>query len=210
VCDRVWRSAYPGRTRDPSRCHLLGLLPQRLSIRIHPLRRCNLLTLAPQSGGQLEISHNLYLFFLRATYGHNSGWCWQNIQVYTRKRNMQHKQLSESCFQRAINYITKMHSYILLCTEVKPGLSMSWSKTDGARSITGYWNEYLNLWKMESSWNLIFLCKIWSLHSGDYKNAMFSYVTPCDSCKNRRFGGKYLLPYQSGKTRRGRKIFNSN
>jgi hypothetical protein len=34
------------------------------------------------------------------------------------------------------------------------------------------------------------------------KSAVFWDVTPCDACKNRRFGGPYLLHNQSGKNRR--------
>jgi hypothetical protein len=32
------------------------------------------------------------------------------------------------------------------------------------------------------------------------KNAFFWDVTPCDSCKNPRFGGTYYLHYQGDKT----------
>jgi hypothetical protein len=31
------------------------------------------------------------------------------------------------------------------------------------------------------------------------KNTVFWDVTPCESCKNRRFGGKYRLHYQNDK-----------
>jgi hypothetical protein len=37
-------------------------------------------------------------------------------------------------------------------------------------------------------------------------NALFWDVTPCGSCKNRRFGGTYSLHYQGDKSRRPRKI----
>jgi hypothetical protein len=40
-------------------------------------------------------------------------------------------------------------------------------------------------------------------------NAVFWDVTPCDSCKYRRFGGMYRLQYQSDKNRRA-KIASSN
>jgi hypothetical protein len=36
-------------------------------------------------------------------------------------------------------------------------------------------------------------------------NAVFWDVTPCGSCKNRRFGGNYRLNYQGDKNRRARK-----
>jgi hypothetical protein len=36
------------------------------------------------------------------------------------------------------------------------------------------------------------------------KNAVFWDITPCVSCKNRRFGGTYRLHYQGEKNRRVR------
>jgi hypothetical protein len=42
------------------------------------------------------------------------------------------------------------------------------------------------------SWRTTDLCviyKIWGFHGGDSKNSVLWDVTPCGSCKNRRFGG---------------------
>jgi hypothetical protein len=36
---------------------------------------------------------------------------------------------------------------------------------------------------------VIFLSKIWGFHGGDYEECVFCDVTPCGSCKNRRYGG---------------------
>jgi hypothetical protein len=42
------------------------------------------------------------------------------------------------------------------------------------------------------------------------KNAVFWDVTPCGSCKNRRFGGKYRLHYQRENDHRDRNNVSSN
>jgi hypothetical protein len=42
------------------------------------------------------------------------------------------------------------------------------------------------------------------------KNAVFRDVTPCDSCKNRRFGGTYSLKHQGDNNRRARNNFSNN
>jgi hypothetical protein len=47
-------------------------------------------------------------------------------------------------------------------------------------------------------------------HSLTAKNAVFWDVTPCSSCMNRRFGGKYRPNYQSEKNRRARNNVSSN
>jgi hypothetical protein len=38
------------------------------------------------------------------------------------------------------------------------------------------------------------------------ENAVFWGVTPCGSCKNRRFGGNHRLPHQVGKNQGGRNV----
>jgi hypothetical protein len=38
------------------------------------------------------------------------------------------------------------------------------------------------------------------------KNAVFSNVMPCGSCKNRRVGGKYRLHHQGDKNRQGASV----
>jgi hypothetical protein len=42
------------------------------------------------------------------------------------------------------------------------------------------------------------------------KNAIFWDITPCGSCKNRRFGGMYRLNRQADKSQRVRKEASSN
>jgi hypothetical protein len=42
------------------------------------------------------------------------------------------------------------------------------------------------------------------------KNAVLLDVTPCESYKNRRFGGMYHLHYQGNKNRLARNIVSSN
>jgi hypothetical protein len=42
------------------------------------------------------------------------------------------------------------------------------------------------------------------------KNAVFWDVTPCGSCKNRRFGATYRLNIQSGKNQRAMNIVSNN
>jgi hypothetical protein len=42
------------------------------------------------------------------------------------------------------------------------------------------------------------------------KNGVFWVVTPCGSCKNRRFGGTYRLHHQSEKNQQGRNNVGSN
>jgi hypothetical protein len=42
------------------------------------------------------------------------------------------------------------------------------------------------------------------------KNAVIWNVTPCDSSKTRRFGGKYRLHHQNEKNRRARNSVSSN
>jgi hypothetical protein len=39
----------------------------------------------------------------------------------------------------------------------------------------------------------LILCKNRGFNGGDYENAVFWDITPCGSCKNRRFGGTYRL-----------------
>jgi hypothetical protein len=39
--------------------------------------------------------------------------------------------------------------------------------------------------------NRLRLCKIWGSHGSDWRNIVSWYVTPCGSCKNRHFGGRY-------------------
>jgi hypothetical protein len=39
----------------------------------------------------------------------------------------------------------------------------------------------------------LILCKICGFHGGDYEEWCLLGVTPCDSCKNRRFGGTWRL-----------------
>jgi hypothetical protein len=51
----------------------------------------------------------------------------------------------------------------------------------------------------------LMLCKIWSFHGGDYEECRLCDVTPCDSCKNRSFGGTYSLHHQGDMNRRARK-----
>jgi hypothetical protein len=41
-------------------------------------------------------------------------------------------------------------------------------------------------------------------------NAIFLDVTPCGTCKKRRFGGTHLLHSRGGKNRRSRNKFSSN
>jgi hypothetical protein len=42
------------------------------------------------------------------------------------------------------------------------------------------------------------------------KNAVFWVVTPCCSCKNRRFGGIYRLHHQGGKIQRAKNNVSRN
>jgi hypothetical protein len=42
------------------------------------------------------------------------------------------------------------------------------------------------------------------------KNAVFWGMTPCEPCKNRRFGGTYRLHHQGVKNQLGRKNVSSN
>jgi hypothetical protein len=46
--------------------------------------------------------------------------------------------------------------------------------------------------------------------AGTMKNAVFWGVTPCGSCKNRRFGGTYRLHYQGDENRPARNNVSSN
>jgi hypothetical protein len=45
----------------------------------------------------------------------------------------------------------------------------------------------------------LMLCKISGSQCETVNNALFSGITPCGSCKNRRFGGTYRLQQQGNK-----------
>jgi hypothetical protein len=48
----------------------------------------------------------------------------------------------------------------------------------------------------------LLLCKIWGFHGSDYEEYRLLGWMPCDSCKNRRFGGTYRPQHQSDKNQR--------
>jgi hypothetical protein len=56
----------------------------------------------------------------------------------------------------------------------------------------------------------LMLCKIEVFTAVNMKNAVFWDVTPCDSCKNRRFGGIYRLHHRRDRNRRARSNVSSN
>jgi hypothetical protein len=49
--------------------------------------------------------------------------------------------------------------------------------------------------------------KIWGFHGGDYENAVFWDVTPCGSCKNRRFGTTLAASSNRHTLRRNHLVF---
>jgi hypothetical protein len=67
-------------------------------------------------------------------------------------------------------------------------------------------NEKMRICKTTNLPVVLYGCETWSLifreeHKLRVKNGVFWDVTPCDSCKNRRFGGTWRLLHQGDKNR---------
>jgi hypothetical protein len=105
-----------------------------------------------------------------------------------------------NCTGKWCRDVNKSHSYHTL-------LVSSWdSAVSSSHSMppTEWRNQELGkMWKKSLSHLKYYIntCKIWGFHSGDYEEWCLWVVTPCGSCKNRRFGGTWPLLHQGDKNR---------